>query len=258
MRKNVVSTLVAISAAATMLVGCGLSPTASVNSTAVAPVGFDAAASATLKAGFKNIHLAIFSKIDSNGDNYIDEYEAGPYFSLTKEFPNADKGSAKKGNGKISKTEFVKYTTAGGLLSGKDTPAAFMNRMRDFLAKVFSKLDKPANGSWFGKGDGYLTTEELGEKNVVALGIGFAYDKIHVKATVAAFDPGDISACDKTGDGQLSQGEFEDLYMLAVAKAINPNYQPPSPNNPPAPPAPVDPVPPATADIAASVEWWNF
>jgi len=267
MRKNALSTLIAVSAGLTILSGCGVAPGTGV-STASGDVGFDAAATKTLKEGFKNVHLAIFSKFDTNGDKYIDEYEAGPYFSLTKEFPNADKGKSGKGNGKISKTEFLKYATAGGLLSGRDTPNAFMQRMRSFIATAFGRLDKKAPGSGlFGKGDGYLSQEELADTALAKLGLGFAYDKVHIRVMIPAFDPADVTSCDKTGDGQLSQGEFEDLYMIAVAKAINPNFNPnPAPN--PAPSADPGPAPaPAPADpgtggntpvIPTESQWWNF
>ncbi len=266
MRKNALATLIAVSAGLTLMTGCGMAPGTGVN-TAEAEVGFDAAATKTLKEGFKNVHLAIFAKFDSNGDKYVDEYEAGPYFNLTKEFPKADKGKSGKGNGKISKTEFMKYATAGGLLSGRDNPNAFMERMRRFIATAFTRLDKKTPGSGlFGKGDGYLSQEELADTALAKLGLGFAYDKVHIRVMIPAFDPADVTACDKTGDGQLSQGEFEDLYMVAVAKAINPNYVPGG-NNPPAPPAdpvpaPADPnTPPADPNapvIPAESQWWNF
>lgn len=264
MRKNALSTLIAVSAGLTLLSGCGMTPGTGV-STATGDVGFDAAATKTLKEGFKNVHLAIFTKFDNNGDKYIDEYEAGPYFNLTREFPNADKGKSGKGNGKISKTEFMKYATAGGLLSGRDNPNAFMDRMRRFIATAFGRLDKKAPGTGlFGKGDGYLSQEELSDTALAKLGLGFAYDKVHVRVMISAFDPADVTAADKTGDGQLSQGEFEDLYMGAVAKAINPNYVP-GPAPAPAP-APADPVaPPAdpgtggnTPVVPAESMWWNF
>ena len=227
---------------------CGSNPAVAPLATSTSNAGFDAAATRTLRDGFRNVHMAIFTKIDGNGDGYIDEYEAGPFFSLTREFPNADKSkTGKRGNGKISKAEFIRYATVGGLLSGKDTPTAFADRMRAFLAQAFTRLDRPDGGKWFGKGDGYLSTEELSDSVVAKLGIGFAYDKIHVRVMLSGFGSDDVSSADKTGDGKLSQGEFEDLYMIAVAKAINPNFSPepnPVPPAPPAPPAPVEPTPP--------------
>lgn len=266
-QKQVLSTLVAVSAALTMLAGCGLSSGVNIGLTTESNTGFDAAATKTLKEGFRNIHMAIFTKIDTNGDGYIDEYEAGPYFNLTHEFPAATR--TRNGHStRISKSEFLRYATAGGLLSGRDTPTAFMQRMRGFLAQVFSKLDKPAAGSgWFSKGDGYLTPDELSDKAVASLGIGFAYDKIHVRVVIPSFDPSDVQAADKTGDGKLSQAEFEDLYMNTVTKLINPNYTPgPSPKPNPAPSVDPNPAPPASGDtpvtppanVPTSMQWWNF
>ncbi|MEB3188365.1 MAG: EF-hand domain-containing protein [bacterium] len=232
---------------------CGMNPAVAPATSTVSNTGFEAAATRTLRDGFRNIHMAIFTKIDGNGDGYIDEYEAGPFFSLTREFPNADKTkSGKRGNGKISKAEFMRYATAGGLLSGKDTPSAFTDRMRAFIAQAFTRLDRPEGGKWFGKGDGYLSTEEISDAVIAKLGLGFAYDKIHVRVVLPGFSPDDISASDKTGDGKLSQGEFEDLYMISVAKGINPNFSPDPNPAPPAPPAPVDPAP-APAPIQGPV-----
>lgn len=246
MRKPVLSTLIVTLATSTMLAGCGmnLQTGASISSTAES-VGFDALASVTLRKSFKDLHTAIFQKIDTNGDKYIDEYEAGPYFDLVKEFPKA---AGKSGKTKISRTEFVNYATAGGFLSSKDTPQSFMDRMRSFLASAFSRLDKPVAGSgWFGKGDGYLSADELSDKALASLGLGFAYDKLHVKVLITTFDPGDVAAADKTGDGQLSQAEFEDLYMNTVIKLVNPNYNP----NPAPAPDPVPSVDPNPAPSAA-------
>lgn len=245
--KHLIGSLVAISAAVTMLAGCGVPADTSTNLTTATNVGFDALSSKGLRQGFKDIHTAIFAKIDSNSDGRIDEFEAGPYFDLARSFPAAAKKS-----GKISKTEFVNYATAGGFLSSKDTPNAFMTRMRSFLAKVFSRLDKPASGGFFAKGDGYLSTEELNDQAVAKLGLGFAYERIHVQISIPAFDAGDVTAADVTKDGQLSQAEFEDLYMKAVVKALNPSVGP----------APVDPTPapPASGDVPAAAsyteKWW--
>lgn len=243
--KHLIGSLIAFSAAVTMLAGCGVPATSTALSTG-STFGFEALSSKGLRQSFKDMHMAIFTKIDGNSDGRIDEFEAGPYFDLAKAFPAAAKKS-----GKISKTEFVTYATAGGFLSGKDNPTAFMTRMRDFLSKVFQRLDKPAKGSgFFAKGDGYLSTEEMSDQAVAKLGLGFAYDRIHVQVSLPAFDPSDVTAADVTGDGKLSQAEFEDLYMKAVVKVINPSYGPT--------PAPVDPTPPASGDTPApaSALWW--
>lgn len=255
------STLLAATLAATMLAGCGVGGN-TVGLQGQTAVGFDAAASKTIKQGFKDVHNAIFSKIDTSGDNYIDEYEAGPFFSLTREFPKADKGKSGKGNGKISKTEFMRYATSGGFLMGGDNPNKFLDRMRSFLATAFVRLDKK-EGGFFGKGDGYLTEAELNDKALRSLGLGFAYEKLHVKVRISEVLSEDFSAADVTGDGKISQGEWEDLYMKLVVRAINPNAggaPPADPGMPPADPGlpPADPgagAPPADSGVW---EWWKL
>lgn len=253
------SLLLATTLAATMLAGCGVGGT-TVGLQANQAVGFDAAASATLRKGFKDIHNAIFTMIDANGDNFIDEYEAGPYFNLTREFPKADKGKNGKGNGKISRTEFMRYATAGGFLTGKDTPEKFLNRMRSFLATAFNRLDKKEGGI-FGTGDKYLTPEELSSTALRQLGLGFAYEKLHIRVRIDEVPSEDFAAADVTGDGRLSQGEWEDLYMKLVVRAINPNAGGGSA------PAPADPGlgDPGMADPGAGAidtrnlwEWWRL
>lgn len=241
--KHLIASLIAFSATVTMLGGCGISsstgPEFKTGTTAV----FDALSSKGLRQGFKDIHAAIFAKIDSNSDGSIDEFEAGPHFDLLRAFP-----AAAKGQGKISKSEFVTYATAGGFLSNHDTPTAFMQRMRDFLAKVFQRLDKPApNSGLFAQGDGYLSTQELSDKAVAKLGLGFAYERIRFQVGLSAFDSADVTAADVTGDGKLSQAEFEDLYMKAIVKAINPTINPG--------PAP---APPASGDVPVVVNWLNI
>lgn len=260
-------TLIAATMAATMLAGCGLGATSVGLQGSQAAVGFDAAASKTLRQSFKDLHTAIFTRIDTNGDNFIDEYEAGPFFSLTREFPAADKGKNGKGNGKISRTEFVRYATAGGFLTGSDNPERFLGRMRNFLATAFNRLDQK-QGGYFGKGDGYLTSQELSSKALRALGLGFSYEKLHVTVRIDEVEDADFAAADVTGDGKLSQGEWEDLYMKLVIRAINPNAgsTPPAPADPNPAPAPADPGVPAPADPGTGAppadsplwQWWRL
>jgi len=253
------SLLLATTLAATMLAGCGVGGT-TVGLQGTQTAGFDAAASATLRKGFKEVHTAIFTKIDSNGDNFIDEYEAGPFFSLTREFPKADKGKSGKGNGKISRTEFLRYATSGGFLLGNDNPDKFLSRMRGFLATAFTRLDKK-EGGFFGSGDRYLTQEELSSQALRSLGLGFAYEKLHIRVRIDEVTSDDFMAADVTGDGKISQGEWEDLYMKLVVRAINPNA-----GGSPAPMPPADPgMPPADpgagtlpADTSNLWEWWRL
>jgi hypothetical protein len=227
--------LSAIPAIALLLVACGTTPATTGLSTG-SSTGFDALATQTLREGFTNIHMAIFTKIDANGDGYIDEYEAGPYFDLVHEFP-----AASHHHDRISKAEFMAYATQGGFLTPRDTPSRFVDRMRSFLATTFDRLDQ--------KRTRLLTPDELSDKALVKLGLGFAYPRLHVSVSIDTLDPADIKAADHTGDGLLSQAEFEDLYINEVVKAINPNYHPdpsPAPSSKPSPK-------PSTAPASASV-----
>ncbi len=195
------------------LTACGLQPLAS-NPTSTSGGGVQAQAAQTLKEGFRRVHKAIFARIDANHDNFIDEYEAGPNLPL-KVFEELDRDH----DGKISYTRFMEFATEGGLLSADDTADRFFTRMRTFLADVFRKLDRPAGG-WFSKGDGYLTPEELGSTEVAKLGLGFKYPSLNLRVLIPAFDEATLKAADRTGDGRISQGEFEDLYIEAVIQNI--------------------------------------
>lgn len=257
------SLLLAATLSASLLAGCGMGgATVGLQGSQVA--SFDTLASATLRKGFKEVHMAIFSRIDTNGDNFIDEYEAGPFFDLIREFPKADRGKNGRGNGKISRTEFMRYATNGGFLVGKDNPERFLTRMRSFLATAFNRLDQK-EGGFFGRGDGYLTQQELSSQALRSLGLGFAYEKLHVRVRIDEVTPDDFMAADVTGDGRLSQGEWEDLYMKLVVRAINPNA-----GGAPMPPAdpgfPDDPIGDPGADPGAGLapdtrglwEWWRL
>ena len=243
--KHLMVSLVALSAALTLLAGCGIASNEPIMTNNVA--GFGALSTQGLTQGFQAIHDALFAKIDVNHDGYIDENEAGPYFNLQTEFPEAAHGQDR-----ISKADFIAYATAGGFLRPQDTPAAFVQRMRNFLAQVFQRLDKPApNSGFFAHGDGYLEPAELSNQAVAQLGLGFAYPRLHFQVAITSFDPTDIKAADVLGLGKLTQSEFEDLYMRAIVRAINPNYQP-------------DPAPstsPASNDAPASanslIDWWD-
>ena len=195
------------------LTACGLQPQPPSTSLSVAsPV--QASAAQTLKEGFRRVHKAIFARIDANQDSFIDEYEAGPHVPL-ETFARLDRDH----DGKISYTRFMEFATEGGLLSSDDTAERFFSRMRTFLSDVFRRLDRPARG-WFSSGDGYLTREELSETAVAKLGLGFKYPALKFRVYVPAFDEAAIQAADRTGDGRISQGEFEDLYIESIIQNI--------------------------------------
>lgn len=193
------------------LAGCGV-PTAGTTSASSTKVS--ASATAALKAGFGRIHKAIFGNLDANHDGHIDEYEAGPTIPLnlfTKLDRNAD--------GKISEAQFVQFATAGGFFTGADTEDKFFVRMRDYLGTAFTKLDLPTGGM-FSRGDGFLTREELADARVAKVGMGFRYPTLNITTTLVTVTDELYAGADKTGDGKLSQGEFEDLYIDMVVAAL--------------------------------------
>jgi hypothetical protein len=154
--------------------------------------------------------------VDRNKDGSIDEYEAGPYFNLRTEFPKADRGKA----GAINYNEFMAYATKGGFLAGNDSPDRFLDRMRSFLDGAFKSFDALPKRGWFDHGDGFLSSKELTAKTVKGAGLGFSYPKLHLDVKIKGFKRDAFKGADKTGDGKLSQGEFEDLYIQSVVTLI--------------------------------------
>ncbi len=237
---------------ALLMVGCGAVPATGLKATAEGQV--NAQASQTLRQGFEDVHKAIFDALDRNKDGSVDEYEAGPYFNLRTEFPKADRGKA----GMINYNEFMHYATKGGFLASNDSPEKFLERMRGFLDGAFKSFDALPKRGWFDHGDGFLSSKELTSKAVKGAGLGFSYPRLHIDVKVTAFKRADFKAADKTGDGKLSQGEFEDLYIQTVVAAISKlggkppagggGTPPADPGTPPADPGtpPADPgTPPA-------------
>ncbi|HEY9854118.1 MAG TPA: hypothetical protein V6D05_00170 [Stenomitos sp.] len=193
------------------LAGCGQAPTG-VRGTTNSQVA--ATSTAALKAGFTRVHQAIFAKLDANHDGTIDEYEAGPTIPLNI-FTKLDRN----GDGSISQEQFIEFATAGGFFTGNDTEDKFFVRMRDYLATAFTKLDQPVGGA-FSRGDGFLSREELSDKALAKLGLGFRYPTLNIQTTLVTVTDDLYKADDKTGDGKLSQGEFEDLYIDMVVAAL--------------------------------------
>lgn len=194
------------------LSGCGQLPGTSARSVDTTPV--KASSTQALKAGFGRVHQAIFARLDANHDAKIDEYEAGPTIPLNL-FTKLDRN----GDGKITQTQFIQFATAGGFFTGSDTEDRFFVRMRDYLGTAFTKFDRPANGV-FSRGDGFLTREELADSAVAKVGLGFRYPTLNITTTLVAVDDALYAASDKTGDGKLSQAEFEDLYIDLVVAAL--------------------------------------
>lgn len=203
---------VALGLAIAGLFGCGQLPDTGARSTAGTQV--KASSTAALKAGFGRMHAAIFGKLDANQDGHIDEYEAGPTIPLNL-FTRLDRNN----DGKITQSQFVQFATAGGFFTGADTEDRFFVRMRDYLGTAFTRLDQPAGGM-FSRGDGFLTREELADTRVAKVGLGFRYPTLNVTTTLVTVTDELYAASDKTGDGKLSQAEFEDLYIDMVVAAL--------------------------------------
>ncbi|MBM3266462.1 MAG: hypothetical protein FJZ01_02335 [Candidatus Sericytochromatia bacterium] len=212
--KSPFTRFLAAASATMVVVGCGTSPVTGLSATTGTQL--NSKSSAALRQGFEDIHKAIFDMVDRNKDGSIDEYEAGPYFNLRSEFPKADRGKA----GAINYNEFMAYATKGGFLAGNDSPDKFLDRMRGFLDGAFKSFDSLPKRGWFDKGDGFLQAKELTQKNVKAAGLGFMYPKLHLDVKISGFKRDAFKAADKTGDGKLSQGEFEDLYIQTVVALI--------------------------------------
>lgn len=197
-------------AATLALAACGV-PYQTVSLSKQSTVDYSAASTTALKKGFTKLHKAIFAKIDTSADRYIDEYEAGPYISL-KDFAKMDKNH----DGKISYNYFMDYATANtflGITFSQDNAAKFMKRVRGDLGWFFPRLD--------GDRDGLLQTAELAPAKIAATGIGFTYDNLNINFKLKEFTAEDITAADMTKDSAISPAEFEDLYLNKVISTIS-------------------------------------
>lgn len=227
MKKQVTHALAATAVAALLLSGCGTSLNRAVPTGATAGA-IGASATKTLEDGFKQIHMAIFTKLDRSGDGQIDEYEAAPDFSL-RDFEKADTS----GNHKVSKREFMDYAIGDGLFGFmRQDKTKFMRQAREALAGAFKKMDKDR--------DNLLAKEEMKNDVLKKMGINLTIDGLHAKAVITEFDADLFEAADRTKDGKLGQAEFEDWAILNFLHLINPAYNP----NPA--PAPVPSEAPAT------------
>lgn len=208
----------AVSAA--ILAGCGAAPTTSTAQLRAAAAA-EAQAAKTLKDGFKHVYGAAFSKLDANSDNAIDEYEAGPFIDL-RDFVRADENK----NGKLTSKEFLGWANRGWIfgLFAQDADGFFKSQRRSML-KSFAKLDADKNM--------LLSPAELNDGALSGAKLTLALGGLKTSVTLAATTEETFAAADKTKDGSLSQGEFEDFVLNSWVGLINPKYQPQ-----PEPPAP--------------------
>lgn len=221
---------------AMLMVGCGLASTPG-KIVPTSSVTFDSLSSKGLRDGFKALHLHVFGLIDTNRDQRIDEAEASRYFDLTTEFPVLSRSvGAQRGNGLISRTEFLLHASRGSFLGSLVSPQIFAQKTRAYLNSFYARLDQPiAAGS--PAGDDSLSYDELAAPLVADLGMSFGYPKFGLEVAVSAFDPADVSAADLGRDGKLSRAEFEDLYMLTVLRQMRAKY--PLPGAPLVAPSPL-------------------
>lgn len=208
--------LIAGTLLASTLAGCGAKvvglPTAAMAAGAVPMFsdGVETEATSTLMQGFNNIHKAIFAKLDKDKNNRIDEYEAGPNLSLA-DFQKADVNK----DGALTYAEFKKYAITN-LFFFHDSPASFTSRFRSQLGDVFKRLDTDHNG--------VLVKNETSLRDLKKLKLTFEYPRLNIKVSINKIDANTFKNADKTGDGVLSQAEFEDLYinMVLIALGVTP------------------------------------
>lgn len=223
--------LLATAVASLMLAGCGKTGPANVAAVQAANGAAEAQATTTLLKGFRDIHYAVFTKLDANGDGRLDEYEASVAINLN-DFQKADHNK----DHVISKKEFMNYATDGGLFGFvHQSRTDFLNQARKALANAFNKLDK--------NGDRLLQQSELSEAALKKVNVNLRIDALHVYVQIQELDDASFDSADHTGDGALSQAEWEDYCVDHFIKLINPKYQPGGTggggDNPP-PPAPAD------------------
>ena len=216
------------------LAGCGAPGVTT--ATQAQMTDFDAASAKGLRTAYSRIHKAIFTTMDKDGNGWLDENEAVKHMSL-RDFAKADKAKGWGSANKLSRNEFVAYATKGFIFH--DTPDDFANRFRKDLGKLFDRLDE--------NNDKLLAKGEISSRDVSRLRLRFDYPKLKVSVPIKKLAAADG---DKNGDGNISQAEFEDLYLETVIAALGGEggAQPPAPpaDAPPADvPADVPPAPPA-------------
>lgn len=203
------TTHVAAALTLAMMAGCGTQGS-------LAPVGNQAAPAmgasgyTHLKGAFKRIHKAIFTSMDADANGWLDEYEVSKHMSL-KDFQKADTASGWGSAGRLSRTEFVNWSTKK-FLWFKDDEKAFADRFRKDLGKAFNRLDEDR--------DGLLEKNETSLRDLARLRLTFEYDKLNVEVPIKKISLETFTAADKTGDSMLSPAEFEDLYIEMVIEAL--------------------------------------
>jgi len=225
------------------LAGCGaqgLGSAASVSPQVASGLEIDSATG--LRKAFTRIHKAIFNTMDKDKNGWLDEAEVGGRMTL-RQFQSADKSQGWGSANRLSQSEFVNWATTTFLWFRQDADS-FANTFRQGLSGVFRRLDENR--------DGLLTPKtELSSRDLSKLRLRFEYSKLKINVPIRKVPADKVAGVDKTGDGKLSQAEFEDLYLEMVIAALGgETAAPPAPPAPPAPAAPGAPVEPAPAEPA--------
>ncbi|MEB3329503.1 MAG: hypothetical protein VKQ33_09755 [Candidatus Sericytochromatia bacterium] len=225
----------AAAALAATLAGCGSQGLSVAGRPAAAPT-FETLAASTLKKAFNQIHRAIFDNMDADKDGWLTEYEVGKHMTMAQ-FRKADTKDGWGSAGRLSRTEFLDYATKTFLWFRQDKDS-FANTFRQGLVRAFHRFDENR--------DGLLVKSELSRADLRRVGLSFEYPKLRLSVKITKVTPELIAGSDKTGDGKLSQAEFEDLYIEMVIAALGGSSAPAAPPAPPMPPAPpLEPAPPA-------------
>jgi Ca2+-binding EF-hand superfamily protein len=216
------TTALTAAAAVAMLAGCGANP-ALPSAQARAAAAAEAQATKTLKDGFKHVYGAAFAKCDANADGNIDEYEAGPFIDL-RDFARADENK----NGKLTNKEFLAWANRGWIfgLFAQDADGFFKSQRKSLL-KAFDRLDADKNR--------VLSQQELNDGALTGAKLTLTLSGLKTKVALTTATEEAFAAADKTEDGALSQGEFEDFALDGWISLINPKYTPAPEPNPPAP-----------------------
>ena len=231
--------MLAAVAIAALLGGCG-TPGGLMPAMRTAPGQMQAESTAGLEAGFTRIHQAIFNKLDANHDGFIDEYEAGPTLNMD-DFQRADVNH----DGKLSYQEFLNYSVKY-LFFFHTTAQQFEANFRKELYDAFQRLDVDH--------DGLLSQDELTTPALVRLHLSFEYPKLNISIPIVDASSDAFMAADKTGDGKLSQAEFEDWYIDQVVQALGGDPAP-APSSDPGP-APSDAPAPAPGPAQNLKQHW--
>ena len=216
----------AVAAVVSVLTACGTVGAPSSPVTSAASDGLSASSTAGLQKAFTRVHRGIFDTIDGNKDGWLDEYEVGKHMTMA-EFQKADKKDGWGSAGRLSRTEFMDWATHRFLWFKQDKDG-FANSFRNSLTRAFNRLDSNR--------DGLLVRTEVSMADLQRLGLTFEYPKLRIRVPIKKVTPDMFASADKTGDGKLSQAEFEDLYVELVVQALGGGAPAPAPA-PPAPPA---------------------